>query len=73
VIDQKMIPPEVVEAALSAYNYVFGDCYTTEEQDIAIAIAAALNAWPKMTVDGETYKGVTDWHIHLPLKEYSDD
>jgi hypothetical protein len=48
VIDQKMIPPEVVEAALSAYNYASSDCYTAEEQDIATAIAAGLAAWPGM-------------------------
>jgi len=40
------IPPEVVEAAVSAYNYASSDCYTSQEQDMRAAIAAGLNAWP---------------------------
>ena len=36
------IPPEVVAAAVSAYNYASSDCYTTQEQDMRAAIAAAL-------------------------------
>jgi hypothetical protein len=46
MVDPKQIPDEVVKEALWAYNYASTDCYTTEEQDIAIAIAAALAAWP---------------------------
>jgi hypothetical protein len=49
MIDPAQIPGEVVEAALWAYNYASRDCYTAEEQDIATAIAAALNAWPGMS------------------------
>ncbi len=49
MIDPAQIPGEVVEAALWAYNYASRDCYTAEEQDIATAIAAALNVWPGMT------------------------
>jgi hypothetical protein len=45
MITAEQIPDEVVKEALWAYNYASRDCYTTEEQDIAIAIAAALNAW----------------------------
>jgi hypothetical protein len=54
MIDPAQIPGEVVEAALWAYNYASRDCYTAEEQDIATAIAAALNAWPGARKDWTT-------------------
>jgi hypothetical protein len=46
MIRAEQIPDEVVEAALHAYDMSFKNDYTTGEQDIAAAIAAALNAWP---------------------------
>ena len=46
MINPAQIPPEVVEAAVSAYNYASSDCYTSQEQDMRAAIAAGLNAWP---------------------------
>lgn len=46
MIDPRQIPDEVVKAALSAYKYASSDVYTTEEHDMAEAIAAAINAWP---------------------------
>jgi len=63
MIKPDMIPDEAWQAAMK----------TDPRDGLMAAIVAAINAWPKMTVDGETYKGVTDWHIHLPLKEYSDE
>jgi len=44
------IPDEVVKAALSAYKYASSDVYTTEEHDMAEALAAALNAWQRSFV-----------------------
>ncbi len=49
MIDPKQIPDEVVKAALSAYKYASSDVYTTEEHDMAEAIAAGLNGWPMVT------------------------
>jgi hypothetical protein len=64
MIKAEQIPDEVVKEALSAYNYASTDCYTTEEQDIAIAIAAALNAWPGAEVVGWYH---ADHTLILPL------
>ena len=46
MIRPDQIPDEVVKVALSAHKHASSDVYTTEEQDMAEAIAAALNAWP---------------------------
>ena len=65
MIKPEQIPDEVVKEALWAYNYASRDCYTTEEQDIAIAIAAALNAWPGVY----EYKGREGQSLSLPLTQ----
>jgi hypothetical protein len=65
MIKAEQIPDEVVEAALWAYNYAFRNCYTTEEQDIAIAIAAAINAWPGIEIHTD---GTDDW-VELTLPQ----
>jgi len=49
MITADQIPDEVVKAALSAYKYASSDVYTTEEHDMAEAIAAGLNGWPMVT------------------------
>jgi hypothetical protein len=67
MIDPKMIPDEVVEAALHAYDMSFKNDYTTGEQDIAAAIAAALNAWPGVC-KSESVCGWSKW-IELPIEE----
>jgi len=46
MIRADQIPDEVVKLALSAYKHASSDVYTTEEHDMAEAIAAALNGWP---------------------------
>ena len=66
MIKPEQIPDEVVKEALWAYNYASRDCYTTEEQDIAIAIAAALAAWPGA---GDEYPGDGTPCLILPLQE----
>ena len=76
MIDPAQIPGEVVEAALWAYNYASRDCYTAEEQDIATAIAAALNAWPGMHVH-ETRRswlgGFSERELMLPFPQEARD
>lgn len=67
MIDPKQIPDEVVEAALHAYDMSFKNDYTTGEQDIAAAIAAALNAWPG--VDCRPTFGPSRIVLPLPQKE----
>jgi len=63
VIHPDQIPDEVVEAALHAYDMSFKNDYTTGEQDIAEAIAAAINAWP----DAEMRPTFNPSRIILPL------
>jgi hypothetical protein len=65
MIKPEQIPDEGVKEALWAYNYASRDCYTTEEQDIAIAIAAAINAWPGIEIHTD---GTEDW-IELTLTQ----
>ncbi len=45
-IDPTMIPPEVVEAAVTTWLETASDCKTLDES-ICAAIAAGLAAWPK--------------------------
>ena len=73
MIDPKMIPPEVVEAAVSAYNYASSDCYTTQEQDMRAAISAGLAAWPGSEISwitGEREAG--DLILPLPQEKGND-
>lgn len=73
MINPAQIPPEVVAAAVSAYNYVSSDCYTTQEQDMRAAIAAALNAWPGMTLHQQDINAEYSYFV-LPLpQEVSDE
>lgn len=72
MIDPAQIPGEVVEAALWAYNYASRDCYTAEEQDIATAIAAALNAWPGMTLHQQDINAEYSYFV-LPLPQEARD
>jgi hypothetical protein len=69
------IPDEVVEAAVSAYNYASSDCYTTQEQDMRAAIVAALNAWPGTNHFPNMPRGVTVQNpfIILPLPQGGRD
>jgi len=46
MIDPEQIPPEVVEAAVKAFDESEEDAYVTHAHDIRVAIAAGLNAWP---------------------------
>jgi hypothetical protein len=69
MIRPEQIPDEVIKAAISAYDYASSDVYTTAEQDMATAIAAALNAWPGRALAG--YAGET-CHI-LPLPQEKSD
>jgi len=72
MIRPEQIPDEVVEAAVSAYNYASSDCYTTEEQDMLAAIAAALAAWPGSEISwitGESEAG----DLILPLPQEPSD
>jgi hypothetical protein len=70
MINPAQIPDEVVEAALSAYNYASSDCYTTEEQDMLAAIAAALAAWEGMRI---SWLASNDGAIVLPLPQQASD
>ncbi len=67
MIDPRQIPDEVVKAALSAYKYASSDVYTTEEHDMAEAIAAGLNGWPG--IQGAWYEGDTPTAYILPLPQ----
>ena len=73
MINPEQIPDEVVKEALWAYNYASRDCYTTEEQDIAIAIAAALNAWPGMRLGKYRDVAGDNDRIILPLTQQDSD
>ena len=50
MITAEQIPYEVVLAALRAYLRASDNDYTTSSHDFAVAIAAALNAWPSGAV-----------------------
>lgn len=60
------IPDEAVEAALHAYDMSFKNDYTTGEQDIAAAIAAALSAWPGVS---EIIIGINRGSLILPIPQ----
>lgn len=67
------IPPAALEAAVSAYNYASSDCYTTQEQDMGTAIAAALSAWPNAFEYRSAHANYGQC-LSLPLpQEASDD
>ncbi len=67
-IDPKMIPPEVVEAAVTTWLETASDCKTLDES-ICAAIAAGLAAWPEMQMrpSGSLYAMTVHAHLVLPL------
>ncbi len=65
MIDQKIIPPEVVEAYLKH----LGDYTNTT---YAAAIAAALNAWPGMTLHQQDINAEYSYFV-LPLPQEARD
>lgn len=71
MIRADQIPDEVVKAAVSAYDYASSDVYTSAEQDMAAAIAAALNAWPG-AVKGYRVDDGKPW-VKLPLPQEARD
>jgi hypothetical protein len=72
MIRAEQIPDEVVEAALHAYDISFKNDYTTGEQDIVAAIAAALNAWPGGQVRLSMFTPQEEIILPLP-QEVTDD
>ena len=68
MIRAEQIPMEVVEAA--AYVYRTVPLYTTHDDAIRAAIAAALNAWPDAGIE-EYVNG--DRGIFLPLPQEPRD
>jgi hypothetical protein len=67
MIKPEQIPPEVVEAAVKAFDESEEDAYVTHAHDIRVAIAAALNAWPG--IQDAWYEGNTPTAYILPLPQ----
>jgi hypothetical protein len=67
MIRADQIPDEVVKLALSAYKHASSDVYTTEEHDMAEAIAAGLNAWTEAWTSKEMIGGQP--YLLLPLPQ----
>ena len=70
MIKPDQIPDAVVEAAVSAYDCAHSDVFTTAEQDMAVAIAVALNAWPGMDIaSDDDWCSIRKGWITLPQKD----
>jgi hypothetical protein len=71
MIDQKQIPPEVVEAALRAYSGNSCECSSCRKAVIR-TIAAALAAWPGMYTDQMAHEAQPK-RLILPLPQEARD
>ena len=69
MVKAEQIPDEVAFALLDIYTLWLGDT-----NQARAAIAAALNAWPGASEQGEVYGNISERWLELPLpQEVSDE